>query len=358
MVVIPAVAKALTALTAALAAAVWTISPALACGMMVSRDGLTELGGFAALISFDGRTEDTVAAIRYSGPDTSFGWVVPLPAKPEITKADPAGLYAADGITTPPHPERGAFGFGAAAPPPAGTVQELGRTSVAGLEFVTLAAHDRAALARWLRSHGFVLRGSESPALQTYLNRGWVIVAARAQPGVTPKAGAIWVRFRFPTRQATYPLALAAAPHAGTLATTFFLVTPYRPSAAGLPETVVRPDSAGFFPATGDRLDLRYSAPLSAADAAEVGRSVTVPKGAWLTRWDSRWDLRTLRQDLVVTRSPVQQKVDYSALAAVVRAERSRELVSTLLLVAGGLLVLIGFIAILFIGMRLTLRRG
>ncbi|MBI3521573.1 MAG: hypothetical protein HY071_00570 [Chloroflexi bacterium] len=89
-----------------------------------------------------------------------------------------------------------------------------------------------------------------------------------------------------------------------------YAVTPWRPVAVGLPETIERPID-GVFGNPASRLGVRYSAPLSQDDAAGISRTVAVPSGAWLTRYDSNWDVNDLKQDLMLDRASEQTPIDF-----------------------------------------------
>jgi hypothetical protein len=308
---------------AALFAASWAAAPtsAWACGAMVSSNGQAEMSGFVSLVSADGAGEDIVTAIAYGGQTADFGWLMPLPAAPQITRANTSGLAAAARITEPPYYRRQNFVplpmMGAAAPG-AGGVVDLGRTVVAGIEFVTLQASGTDALSRWMAANGFAYHGQQAQALGSYLQRGWVVVAARLTREVASTGTSISVRLRFPSATLVYPLVVAgnnSHPDA-TVRTTFYVVTPWRPIADGLPTQVVKPDDQGTFAPPGDLLEMRYSAPLSSSDAADIGASVAVSPGAWLTLYASNWRAQDLKLDLVLMRSPDQSRVDFTALLA------------------------------------------
>jgi hypothetical protein len=241
---------------------------------------------------------------------------MPVPALPTITAADQSGFTAAARITTPPPAPRGdeGFGFGVGAAPPGAGVQELSRSVIGDLEFVVLRASGSAALSDWMATNGFAFHYGQDGSIQRYLDRGWLVIAARLAQQVASRRNTASVRVSFATPSLVYPLAAAAATHGGSLRTTFYVITPWRPSAQGLSEAVVRPLADRSFPIPGARLDLRYSAPIATADAGSLSRTVPVPSGAWLTRYDSTWDLLTIDRDLTLVRSDDQSVVDFSAL--------------------------------------------
>lgn len=293
-------------------------SPAVACGILVSRSGLVEADTFTAMIAHDGGDrEDVAVRITYGNVGEDFGWVMPVPSLPTLAAADLSGFAAAARITAPPARPRGGtgFGVGAGAPPP-GSVEEVSRSVIGDLEFVVLRATGSGALSGWMATNGFAFHYGQAEALERYIERGWLVIAARLaqQAATVRKAASVRVSFASPTL--VYPLAAASATHPGSLRTTFFAITPWRPSAEGLPETVVRPRPDGSFAEPGPRLELRYSKPLEASDAASLSRTIPARAGGWLTRYDSSWDLRALERDLTLVRAADQSVIDFSAIEA------------------------------------------
>jgi hypothetical protein len=310
------------ALVATLVAALGTALPALACGGVVSSTGAAEMGGFEAFLEHDGTTEDLLVAVAYQGADDpeGFAWLMPFPEAPEVTEGDLGPIEAAGALTEPPQredhvpemiptDEGDGFAVGEA---PGGGADVLDRTRVGDLEFVTLGAGQAAEITEWMSDHGFAFHDEQEPAIQAYLDRGWVLVAARVAPGAAPDVGALTpVRFRFASPEPVYPLALAGSSHQDlALSMELFVVTPDRVHSATYPESVVRPDDQGDFPAPQSRLELRYAAPLSPAEAS----SVEGPAGSWLARYEAAWAPADLTEELVLERSPDQAAVDYRDL--------------------------------------------
>lgn len=299
---------------AAVAAAV--LLPAqgvLACGGMVSESGGAELTGFEALLRWDGSTEELLVSVAFEAADPEFGWLMPLPSAPEVEEGDPAPIEAAFEITQPPQAPPEDDGEGAGAPVVGGEpgVDVIGRDTVGGLRFVTLGGERAAEVARWMRKHGFAFHDRQAPVMQGYLDRGWVIVAARVAPGEEPASSLTPVLFSFAADRPTYPLAMAGAGHRNQdLDMTLFVLSPFRPASTTYPETLVRPDPETGFPSPGRRLELRYSAPLR-GNAPRLDASA----GTWLTRYEASFDVPALTDDLVLVRAEEQAPLDYSDLA-------------------------------------------
>jgi hypothetical protein len=162
-----------------------------------------------------------------------------------------------------------------------------------------------------MTEHRFAFHDRQQPAVQSYLDRGWVLVAARALPGAEASGALTPVRFRFRTSEPLYPLALAGSGHESLrLPMTLFVITGDRPVSATYHETVVRPDRDGDFPAAGNRLELRYTAPLDRLDATSLG----VTPGTWLTRYEAMWEPPDLTDDLVLEPAADQSAVGFGWL--------------------------------------------
>lgn len=298
-----------------LAALLWQSSTALACGVVVSRGGLVEADAFTAMISHDGITEHIAIRLTYGNVTEDFGWILPVPAVPTLTAADLSGFARAASLTAPPEPPMSGLCPGCAGAPAPGAVEELSRSVIGDLEFVVLRATGTGALSEWMAANGFAFHYGQAEALQRYLERGWVVIAARLAQQTAAVRRAASVRVSFATPTLVYPLGAGAATHPGSLRTTFYTLTPWRPAAREIPEVVVRPRTDRSFPVPGARLELRYSAPLDPADAASISRTVPVPPGAWLTRYDSTWDLLTIDRDLVLVRASDQSAVNFASLS-------------------------------------------
>jgi Uncharacterized protein conserved in bacteria (DUF2330) len=299
---------------------------ALACGATVSADGTAELQGMSALLSYDGSREDLAVVVSYAAPTGPFVWLMPLPTTPQISATSVAGMVDGFQITTPPlesgyQPQTS---FGSNTQIPQGGDLGSGRSRIGNLEFTTLGAADPKEVAAWMVANGFAYHDTQLQSVQGYLAKHWVIVAARTVAGSTPQKGAIAVRFVFPTTEPIYPLAIAGASHQGTLPMHLLAATPYRPASVTYSETTVQPASTGVEPSAQSRLELRYSSTLTEAERIQVGQSVAVPTGFWLTRYDAQWQLTDLSQDLVLNRAADQSEVNFDALHKRFQLEQDR----------------------------------
>ncbi|HEX4215398.1 MAG TPA: DUF2330 domain-containing protein [Candidatus Dormibacteraeota bacterium] len=325
--------RVLGALATAVLAVSLSASAVAACGAMVSPTGANDrVQGFDAMISFDGSREQVLTQVAYNTPEgqrpaSSFGWLMPLPAAPEVARGDIDQLDIALAITTPPDPSAYQFqpfpgsenGAGA---PATGGVEVIGSATVGPLQFVTLQAGDAAALGRWLVENGYAWKPGQQPAIQRYLDQGWVIEAARAVPDDTgASTGAVGpIRFTFPSTRLVYPMALlSASPQPELVSVRLLLLTPYRPVSTSYAQADARFDGAGYYQPSPDQLDLLYSAPLGAGGRRAVtthdaaGR-IMVPSHPWLTRYEATWRSSRMTKDLSFARSAKQDPITYAPL--------------------------------------------
>jgi hypothetical protein len=284
---------------------------------MVSPGGAAELGESRALLAFDGDTEDLVVQIDFSGGGAGgLAWLMAFPSAPHMEEADPSVLASAFEATEPPARSEevpGVIPFVCAC----GASQESGagglidRNVIGNLELVTLGG-DFDDVRSFVRSNGFMFHDRQEPVIESYLAKGWVLVAARIRSGAA--AGAITpVRFSFPTDTAVYPTALAGADHGGPMQTfDVATITPWKPDVTTFPMRSVRPDDDGYFP-DPDGVELRYAAPLTSKEREDLAQ-LSLPDDAWLGRIDAGLDPEALTDDLVVAAATDETVLDYTSL--------------------------------------------
>jgi len=331
----------------ALLALVIALSPqaALACGAMVSESGQAEMLGFEAMLRWDGATEELLVSVDFQSKDPTFAWLMPLPAAPEIEEADLKPIERALEISEPPDlsgvvPEL-LPGQEESAPPAVGGAQidVLGSTRIGGLRFVTLSGKHAQDVAKWMRKHGFAFVDTQEPVLQGYLDRGWIVVAARIASGAEGfvSGSVLPVRFTFPSPEPTYPLAMTGSSHLGLgLGMRLFVLSPFRPTSSTYKERIIEPEPDGHFALFNQGgLELRYSAPLG----KEASKLEAAPQ-TWLTWYESSgMSVNRLTQDLVFARAADQTPIDYSDLRAELETQRNWIWVQRIAFPLGGALL-------------------
>jgi len=214
-----------------------------------------EIPGQSALIHYAAGVETLAIETRFVGKGTSFGWIVPLPATPEVFPATP-GLFPTLRATAVPavaQPTNLLWLFiafvlatavfvqmkprvvavplsalilvlgGGLCMPSLGRsrgggergpgVVEIDRRTVGEFEVVTLGAGDAAPLLEWLGREDFVIPAEGAAAIRDYVRDGWVFAACKLRRDADTGAVAAThpLVFRFKTPVAVYPMRLTGA---------------------------------------------------------------------------------------------------------------------------------------------------
>lgn len=131
-----------------------------------------------AIISFRDGTETMVLQVKYEGPATEFAWIVPLPAKPEVTAIEPEkSPFAEISLHTQVRERMLTDGRKGEA-----EVAVLERKMVGVYDVAILAAADATALADWLAKNGYAFPKNRVDVLKSYVRDRGVYVAMRIDP--------------------------------------------------------------------------------------------------------------------------------------------------------------------------------
>lgn len=242
-------------------------------------------------------------------PEPSFGFLVPTPTRPTLAQAPDAVFEALDRLVQPevvrerpwrlvptalcfPAPVADSRVSAESAAPRG--VDVLERVKVSGYDAAVLAADDPAALAAWLKEHGYDHRPALVGWLERYVAAGWIITAFKVDGDATAP-----VRLTFSTDRPLYPYrepedARAPTSEPPPRHLRVFLVAPER-----LQGTL---GEAGAWPAT-----LRYASP-NPALATAMGEAVpALPAGSlWLHAFDDRSSPRPGTDEVFFARDPAQ----------------------------------------------------
>jgi len=197
--------------------------PAAADGIMMprrpqntnwEREHITELDQKAAVF-FDGKTEDLVISPSFKGNATEFAWVVPVPAKPNVSIVKGALFHDLANIVYPPQlPEYDDVNAGIAMPR-AKSVRVIERKTVGAYDVSVLDASDAGALLDWLKVNQYYLPEAAKRPMQWYIDRHWTFVASRIKvPSIAHglATGTLApLKLRFPAKHPMYPMRLSSA---------------------------------------------------------------------------------------------------------------------------------------------------
>ena len=212
-------------LLAGLLVALLVSSDASACGGFASRRRATE-GELAKSLPFltveqvlvlwdkETGTEDFIRETRFEQANDVFGFVVPMPTKPEvsgISKAPFDGLRKQFAFEEPaPKGDLllgggGGSGGGARVPP----VVVLSQQRIGSFTAFTLSTTDAGAFEKWLADNDLVMSAEAKPWLAHYVALKFFFVAFRYEPkgvaAATPAMTSETVRIRFKTPNPYYP---------------------------------------------------------------------------------------------------------------------------------------------------------
>lgn len=161
------------------------------------------------LIVWDEKTgiEDFVREARFDRANQTFGFVVPVPSKPEVAAVTKQPFDALEKAFVfedfRAQMMRGGGGAGGGAPP----VVVLAQQRIGSFTAFTLAATDANALQRWLDENGLAMNPDAKPWVERYVAMKFFFVAFRYEMG-DPLADGMTsetVRIRFATPNPYYP---------------------------------------------------------------------------------------------------------------------------------------------------------
>ena len=174
-----------------------------------------------AVIFYDGGVETMVVSITFQGDAEKFGWVIPAPSKPTITKGSDELFTSLDELTGMYYSldDRNDL----IAPLSGGLKQEsvtvIETKQIEYYEVTTLSATDKDALTEWLNDNGYSYPSSASYILNSYIENGWFFVAMKINTESLEwnnvsqqlKTGhAVPVAISFETENIVYPLKISS----------------------------------------------------------------------------------------------------------------------------------------------------
>jgi hypothetical protein len=128
-----------------------------------------------AIILYDAGREDLILQVKYEGPVDEFGWIIPVPGKPEVEKASMECFYELSRLVQA-YNHRYRQG---------GDVKVIEVKTVGDYDIAVLSAADSKALAGWLDKHKFNWPKDRRDVLDHYVKKRWYFVAAKVS---LPKA--------------------------------------------------------------------------------------------------------------------------------------------------------------------------
>ncbi len=137
-----------------------------------------------AILLYDSGREDMILQVGYAGPVAQFGWLIPVPSRPEIGTASMASFYELSRQTQEFIYRRlqwRRFAYGGAqnqadSPP---TVNVIEYKTVGRYDVAVLETESPSSLTAWLAQNHFAFRAGSQSILRPYLAKHWFMVAIR-----------------------------------------------------------------------------------------------------------------------------------------------------------------------------------
>jgi len=197
-------------------------SGAFAAGCFVTRPGEEALHvwGMRAAVVFDSGLEELLLEVDFLDAPPEFGWIVPVPAEPEIL-ATRGHVFAGFDEWEP------GFARSSRTAQVGALIDCSSFSFAAGADVVdgaVIPPSDREALTRWLDEHQFSMSEGAKALTSQYSERGWFLAALRVrtnevsgvpirspQDTLTSRGTTQVVRLLFKTLEPVYPLGICAA---------------------------------------------------------------------------------------------------------------------------------------------------
>lgn len=135
-----------------------------------------------AVIVYDQGVETMILSVEFSGDAKQFGWVIPTPKRPEVSKSSDELFKSLEDLTGKNYdvmPMSKPMGLGGVEEKAAVTVLETKKIDI--YDIAILEATDSKALAKWLSDNGFQYPTNEAYILDDYVNKNWYFTAVKVQ---------------------------------------------------------------------------------------------------------------------------------------------------------------------------------
>lgn len=135
-----------------------------------------------AVIVYENGTETMVLSVTFKGDPENFGWVIPIPSKPEVEKSQDELFTALADLTAPPAgatetiPYLG-LGEKETAEPLKVDVIETKKIDI--YDITTVTSEDPTALSEWLSGHEYQIPKEASTILEEYTKNNWYFICVK-----------------------------------------------------------------------------------------------------------------------------------------------------------------------------------
>jgi hypothetical protein len=290
--------RAITVLTATVAASALAAAPALACGGLIGKRGAVQLLRTTTFAGYTGGVEHYVTSFSFAGAGGAFGSITPLPGVPtDVKKGGEWTLQRLIRETTPQRASlKSAEDSSAGAARPARVLIDV---DIDALD-VTVLEGGAVSIGTWAKENGFVLPPDAPEVLEFYARRSPIFMAVRFDADRAAKQGldngdGTPVHLTIPTTNPWVPLRILGLGKQADeqVQAEVYLLTDRKPALLPSVDALHGMRLTHSKPATASLLDdLR----------ADKGMG-WVPKRAWLTRVDVDGPAGRVRHDLAIDAS-------------------------------------------------------
>lgn len=179
--------------------------------------------GQKAVIIHEKGQETLILSTQFRGDAKNFGWVVPVPTRPEVSKSSDELFTSLEELTAPKYYDRGLGGVtpmaGKGEVEEAQSVQVLETKRVGVYEIKVLEASDSQALAKWLSENKYMYPKEGGYILDEYIQKRWFFVAAKIDAAALEAVGttktlkeghALPIKLVFKSDKIVYPLKISS----------------------------------------------------------------------------------------------------------------------------------------------------
>jgi len=169
-----------------------------------------------AVIKYEEGVEDVIFKVKYEGEADEFGWIIPVPAQPEVdTKSEEFDKIFKELATLTQSSRigwtmkgRGENSEGYWSDAHVYVVEE---TTVGIYNVAVIQAYKSNALTNWLNQHGYFIPIGGENIINEYVNKNWYFVAAKIIPEQFEEKGNIHpIRLTFKTSEIIYPMKITS----------------------------------------------------------------------------------------------------------------------------------------------------
>lgn len=177
--------------------------------------------GQKAVIWHESGTETMILSTTFKGDADEFAWIIPVPSRPDVTKARDELFTALDDYTKPkneqvPMPMSGITGVNITQFDYSEKVRVVETKKVDIYDVAVLEASDARALEKWLEGNGYDYPTNRSLLLKHYVDKGWYFVAVKVSADALGYVGsalstghATPLSITFASEQIVYPLKIS-----------------------------------------------------------------------------------------------------------------------------------------------------